>query len=138
MADFPFRPSPTSKIRIKPTSRSFSFGEYPVKSYKSISGAVVKRAFGNRAFNYRLQLEFANVSDSIVQAIFDHYHGQNGILNGFLIPSTVLSGLESELASRVRRPAGILWFYESAPKIQSVPPNLSTLTLSLIGELPYS
>jgi hypothetical protein len=137
MADFPSRPSATSRIIIKPTSRSFSFGEYPVKSYKSISGSVIKRAFGNRAFNYKLQLEFANVDDSIVRAIFDHYHGQGGILDGFRIPSRVLSGLESDLVTRLQQPSGILWFYEASPEVQSVPPDLSTVSLSLIGELAY-
>jgi hypothetical protein len=138
MADFPSAPSPTSRIRIKPTSRSFSFGEYPIKSYRSISGSVIKRAFGNRAFNYKLQLEFANVSDAIVSAIFDHYHGQGGPLNGFRIPSTLLSGMDSDLTQRIQRPTGVLWFYEAAPEVQSVPPDLSTISLSLIGELPYS
>jgi hypothetical protein len=137
MADFPSRASATSRIEIKPTNRSFSFGEYPIKSYRSISGAVLKRAFGNRAFNYSLQLEFANVSDAIVSVIFDHYHGQGGPLNGFRIPSTVLSGMDSDLAGRIQRPEGILWFYEAAPEVQSVPPDLSTISFSLIGELAY-
>jgi len=137
MADFPSRVSATSRIDIKPTNRSFSFGEYPIKSYRSISGAVVKRAFGNRAFNYSLQLEFANVSDAIVSVIFDHYHGQGGPLNGFRIPDTLLSGMDLDLIERLQQPTGILWFYEAAPEVQSVPPDLNTVSFSLIGELAY-
>ena len=138
MADFPSRASATSRIEIKPTNRSFSFGEYPIKSYRSISGSVVKRAFGNRAFNYKLQLEFANVSDAIVSAIFDHYHGQGGPLNGFSIPTNLLSGLDINLTVRLQQPNGILWFYEASPEVQSIPPDLSTISLSLIGELAYN
>jgi hypothetical protein len=137
MADFPSRVSATSRIDIKPTNRSFSFGEYPIKSYRSISGAVIKRAFGNRAFNYSLQLEFANVSDAIVSVIFDHYHGQGGPLNGFRIPDTLLSGMDLDLIERLQQPTGILWFYEAAPEVQSVPPDLNTVSFSLIGELAY-
>jgi len=137
MADFPSRVSATSRIDIKPTNRSFSFGEYPIKSYRSISGAVVKRAFGNRAFNYSLQLEFANVSDAIVSVIFDHYHGQGGPLNGFRIPNTLLSGMDLDLIERLQQPTGILWFYKAAPEVQSIPPDLNTVSFSLIGELAY-
>ena len=52
MADFP---------ALKPTARSFQLGEYPIKSYRAMSGAVVRRSFGNKPFGYTLDLEFANV-----------------------------------------------------------------------------
>ena len=97
----------------------------------------MKRAFGNRAFNYTLQLEFANVADNVVQAIFDHYHGQGGSLEGFNIPDSLLSGMEIDLMTRIQKPTGILWFYTEAPAVQSVPPDLSTISFSLIGELSY-
>ena len=138
MADFPRRTRGDVGIDIKPTSRTFSFGEYPIKVYRSASGAVLKRAFGNRAFNYALQLEFANVADNVVQAIFDHYHGQGGSLEGFNIPSNLFSGMEADMRLRIQQPAGVLWFYAEAPSVQSVPPDLSTISISLIGELPYN
>jgi hypothetical protein len=40
MADFP---------ALKPTARSFQLGEYPIKSYRAMSGAVVRRSFGEIA-----------------------------------------------------------------------------------------
>ena len=102
-----------------------------------MSGAVVKRSFGNKAFNYKLQLSFANVADEVVSAIFDHYHGQGGTLNGFAIRDNLLLGIEATLARKLQAPSGILWFYEAAPEVDSVPPDLSTITVSLIGELAY-
>jgi hypothetical protein len=47
MANFP---------ALKPTARSFQLGQYPVKTYRAMSGAVVRRSFGNKAFGYTLEL----------------------------------------------------------------------------------
>ena len=44
--------------KIKPTTRAFKLGSFPVKVYRALSGATVKRAFGNRATGYELQLGF--------------------------------------------------------------------------------
>jgi hypothetical protein len=138
MADFPSRTrGGTGRTIINPTSRSFTFGDYPIKEYRSLSGSVMKRAFGDRAFNYKLQLVFANVEQDVVASIFDHYHGQGGALEGFSIPSSLLSGYNDTITSRIQAPDRIQWFYEASPEVESVGPSLSTVSLSLIGELPY-
>jgi hypothetical protein len=54
MANFP---------ALKPTARSFQLGQYPVKTYRAMSGAVVRRSFGNKAFGYTLDLQFENVTE---------------------------------------------------------------------------
>lgn len=138
MADFPSRTrNGTGRTVIRPTSRSFTFGDYPTKEYRSLSGSVMKRAFGDRAFNYKLQLTFANVEQDVVASIFDHYHGQGGTLEGFAIPSSLLSGYNDTIINRIQAPERIQWFYEASPEVESVSTTLSTVSLSLIGELPY-
>lgn len=128
----------TGRTVIKPTSRSFTFGDYPTKEYRSLSGSVMKRAFGDRAFNYKLQLSFANVNQDVVAAIFDHYHGQGGTLEGFAIPSSLFDGYNDAITSRMRAPERVQWFYESSPEVESSSGGLSTVSISLIGELPYN
>lgn len=135
MADFPSRTNSGTGDLIKPTSRRFTIGAYPSKTYRSLSGAIVKRNFGNKASGYRLELSFDNVKEEVVTAIFDHYHGQNGITDGFTIPSTLFSGYDNAIISRMRAPLGIRWFYEEAPQVESVALALSTISLVLIGEL---
>jgi hypothetical protein len=49
---------------IKPTTRTFTMGDYPSKTYTSLSGVIFKRAFGNRQTGYTLNLTFRNIGDT--------------------------------------------------------------------------
>jgi hypothetical protein len=132
MADFP---------ALKPTARSFQLGEYPIKSYRAMSGAVVRRSFGNKPFGYTLDLEFANVEEATVNAICDHYNNQGGGTVGFTIPTSVFESYSSTLQGKVRAPAGangivfIEWLYAGPPSVKSVLRDVSTVTVKLIGEI---
>jgi hypothetical protein len=95
MANFP---------ALKPTARSFQLGQYPVKTYRAMSGAVVRRSFGNKAFGYTLELEFANVSEATVNTIIDHYNGQQGGTLGFAIATDVFAGYTITLQRQSAQP----------------------------------
>ncbi len=120
---------------LKPTARSFKPGDYPSKTYRALSGAIVKRSFGNRATGYELQLEFANISDSVLNQILDHYLGQKGTLTSFTLPTSVVAGYSTAVGNAIRVPDGIEWFYASAPEVQSVIKGISTVRVSFNGEL---
>jgi hypothetical protein len=90
MANFP---------ALKPTARSFQLGQYPVKTYRAMSGAVVRRSFGNKAFGYTLDLKFENVPEATVNTIIDHYNGQQGGTIGFAI-ATVFAGYSVTLQGK--------------------------------------
>lgn len=148
MADFPSRTNGGTGDLIKPSSRQFTIGDYPTKTFRSLSGAIVKRSFGNKASGYRLELTFENVAQPVVVAIYDHYHGQKGVTNGFAIPASLFSGYDQDqnflpgdqrydnrIISRINSNPGISWFYEQAPQIESVTLALSNVTVTLIGEL---
>jgi hypothetical protein len=126
MADFP---------ALKPTARSFQLGQYPVKSYRAMSGAVVRRSFGNKPYGYTLELEFANVPEATVNSICDHYNGQGGGTLGFTVPAAVFSGYSSTLQSKVRTPAGIEWLYVEPPSIRSELRDRSSISVKLVGEI---
>ena len=126
MANFP---------ALKPTARSFQLGQYPVKTYRAMSGAVVRRSFGNKAFGYTLDLEFANVPEATVNTIIDHYNGQQGGTLGFLLPSQPLFGYSSALQARVIDFPNIEWLYAEPPGISSVIKDISTVTVKLVGEM---
>jgi len=126
MADFP---------ALKPTSRSFQLGQYPIKTYRALSGAVVRRSFGNRPFGYTLELEFANVPEATVNSICDHYNGQGGGTLGFTVPTEVFAGYSSTLQGKVRTPAGIEWLYVEPPSVTSVIKDISSVTVKLVGEI---
>ncbi len=133
MADFPSQR--TNGRPLRPTDRSYSFGRYPTKPFRALSGAVVRRSFGNRAFEHTLDLQFANVPEDAVALIWDHYHEQQGDSEGFALPSTVLDGMQGAMAARLKQPANVLWHYAEAPTVQDGKAGLSTMSVRLVSEL---
>jgi hypothetical protein len=126
MANFP---------ALKPSARSFQLGQYPIKTYRAMSGAVVRRSFGNKAFGYTLDLQFENVGEDTVNTIIDHYNGQQGGTLGFAIATAVFAGYTVTLQGKVRNPSGIEWLYAEPPNVSSVIAGISTVTVKLIGEM---
>lgn len=126
MADFP---------SLKPTGRRISIGEYPVKIYRALSGKTIRRSFGNRPSGFSLELTYENVPESTVQAVINHYNTQAGQTTGFALPVEVFAGLNTTTIDLLRAPTQTLWFYSEAPTIEAVYRNISTISVSLIGDL---
>lgn len=123
---------------IRPTGRSYSPGQFPTKVYRGLSGATVKRVFGNRSFGHSIDLQFENISDADTKVILDHYYGQFGSYARFTLPDAVFSGMSTTLKGVVQTPINILWEYAEPPQVESVFDGRSTVTVRLIGELDYS
>lgn len=122
---------------IKPAERSFRLGQYPVKSYRALSGATVKRAFGNRAYGYELQLSFNNITDAVTAQLIDHYEATSGGFERFTLPAELFAGMSSTLANKIQSPTQIKWEYVNPPEVKSVINGRSTVTVDLAGELEY-
>jgi hypothetical protein len=122
---------------IKPSERSFRLGQYPVKSYRALSGATVKRAFGNRAYGYELQLSFTNITDTTTSQLIDHYTGTSGGFERFTLPAELFAGMDATLTSKIQSPTQIKWGYTAPPDVQSVISGRSTVKITLAGELDY-
>jgi len=126
MADFP---------ALTPTARNFQLGQFPVKTYRALSGAVIRRSFGNRPFGHTLDLQFENVPEATVNTIIDHYNTQGGGTLGFALPATVFAGYSTGLRNRAQNPTGIEWLYAEPPAISSVLKDRSSVTVKLVGEI---
>lgn len=120
---------------LVPTARSFKPGEYPIRTYRSQSGVVSKRIYGNKSSNYELKLTFDNVDDEIARTIVDHYNVVAPQLEGFNLPNAVFGGMGSGLQARIQAPSNIKWSYASAPEIRSVFADVSSIDVTLIGEI---
>lgn len=120
---------------LRPSQRRIVAGDYPTKTYRSLSGAIVKRNFGNRPFGYSLELEFQNIDEDSFASIWDHYHGQNGTSDGFTLPDDVFSGYQDATSARIKRESTLRWYYAEPPQIESGQNGLSTVTTRLVGEL---
>jgi len=129
---------------IRPTTRKFKMGDTPSAIYTSLSGAIFKRSFGNLKTNYTLDLTFKNIPDSTTEnfrsteAILTHYDGVDGTFSSFTIPDLVFAGVDSNVKGYIQAPTGIRWRYSKPPEVQSVQSNLSTVTVSLVGEIEAS
>lgn len=124
---------------IKPSRRNFTLGEYPIKVYRSLSGKAIRRSFGNKPYGAVLELSFENVKETVLTAIYDHYHGQGGTTIGFELSDNVIAGLSSGTAAKIKagNPANdgsTIWFYQETPQVESTYRDLSTITISLISE----
>jgi hypothetical protein len=120
---------------IRPSSRSFKLGAFPVKKYRTLSGVSVKRSFGNRPFAYELQLGFANIDDDTTASILNHYNNTSGGFSRFTLPDAVFSGVNSNLRNIARPSSSIRWEYAEPPQIESIIGGRSNVQVSLIGEI---
>ncbi len=120
---------------IKPSARRFTAGEYPVKTYRALSGKITKRSFGDKPFGHTIELTFENVGEVTVKSIIDHYNGQFGQTEGFALPVEVFAGLSSTVRGLIRNPDETLWFYAETPSVESVYRNISTVSVSLVAEI---
>lgn len=128
---------------MTPTSRKFQMGELPTKVYRSMSGAVVRRAFGNKKTNYTLDLEFKNIKDDVnvsqysgsVVAVLRHYDEANGTFESFTIPNRVFQGMGDATEAYIQAPSNISWRYAEPPNVTTVRCGLSTVQVKFIGEI---
>ena len=128
---------------MTPSSRKFGMGELPTKVYRSMSGAVVRRAFGNKKTNYTLDLEFKNIGDDVafrshsgtVKAVLSHYEDANGTFEAFSFPNRVFQGMGDDTEAYIQAPSNISWRYAEPPKVTSVRAGISTVQVKFIGEL---
>ncbi len=122
---------------IKPTTRAFKLGTFPVKTYRALSGATVKRAFGNRASGYELQLGFDNIPDATTEQLLAHYNGSSGGFDRFTLPADLFAGMTDTLRGYIQAPTSIRWEYAGPPEVQSVYTGRSRVSITLIGELDF-
>lgn len=126
---------------ITPSSRSFSAPVYPVTSYRSQSGTTTRRLWASAPSNARLSLSYNNISDTNARSLLDCYKNAFGSIEALSLPSAIFSGAETTLATFMSSPDLVLtWHFadDSPPKVDSVVPGRSSVTLELIASLDYS
>lgn len=126
---------------IRPMRRSLTFGEYPVKAYRALSGKVVRRSFGSRPYGAVLDLSFEGIDDIQLRDLFDHYNRQQGVTIGFDLPDEVFAGLSENMTARMRFLAidvpvspFIEWLYAESPTVETIFTGRSRVTIKLVGE----
>lgn len=120
---------------LKPTSRQYSPGDYPVKTYNANNGSEVRILYGSRPVNMTLDLTYTNITDSQANEFLTHYYEVQGTYQTFSIPSTseTFSGWTAGADSLNLVGTGAAWRYSEPPQQQSVRPGVSTVSVRLVG-----
>lgn len=131
---------------IKPTSRSFSPGEYPSTTFESLDGTKTHLRFGNKPVNAKLSLGFSNIEDDKVGLILKNYddvmsvydyikfsdaNGSAGIIDpgsGNLLRKEIHDDDELGITEK-----GLKWRYDGPPQVTSVYPGYSNVECKFVA-----
>lgn len=117
---------------LTPTSRDFEAGDYPIKAFRSQSGAEIRILYGGDRIDSKLSLSFANITDPQAQQFLTHFDETRGTYSTFSLPTAVLGGWSGDAAA-IDAPANTAWRYASAPRVASSGKGRSTVTVDLVA-----
>ena len=115
----------------KPSARNYEPGDWPVKTYNSMSGREIRIRYGDKRFNAKLSLEYQNIADTSADDFLAHYNQQFGTYKAFTLPTEVLSGWSG--TSYVPTETTMKFRYSKAPTVVSVRPGVSKVSVELTG-----
>ena len=123
--------------QLVPTSRQFDAGNFPVKTYLAQDGSEIQLLYGNRRVRMKLALVFQNISDEQAALFVQHFHDQRGTYRRFTLGRNndppALRGWEADKVYLSAGSWGSLWRYENSPRLDSVYPGVSTVSVNLIA-----
>lgn len=124
---------------LTPTARRFTPGIYPQRSFRTLSGVVARRTFGDSPYGAKLELEYSNVPDATVNTLLDHYHAQTAANARFRLSENVTAAMSIDVANELTGLAinrgNLRWEYEQPPQVESTRPGRYTVSITLLGEI---
>ena len=122
---------------IVPSTRNFSPGDFPVKTFKSQSGAETRILYGSKRTGMKLALSYRNISDANAELFLDHYHEMKGTYTTFVVGSQTgaKEGWEGNADALGADAWGSAYRYASPPKVTQVKPGISNVQVNLVGVL---
>jgi hypothetical protein len=117
---------------VTPSSRSYDPGNWPVKTFASMSGASVRIRYGNHRTGAVLNLSYDNLPDATAQQFLDHYAEVEGTFKSFALPVETMRGWSGGALSPGTH-ADSAYRYSSSPKVTNVRPGRSSVSVELQG-----
>ena len=121
---------------IKPTSRSYSPGDYPQVEFEAQNGVKTVIRYGKNRTGATLSLGFNNIEDSDAALILDNYVEVNRDWNyvnfnrGHMYAGVVWNDLQNYLAETE---SGLKWRYDGPPTVTSVYPGRSNVECKFVA-----
>lgn len=119
---------------LKPTSRTFAQGDYPIKTVQSQSGVETRILYGNRRTGMSLELTYDNITDTQAELFTTHYDETKGTYLTFTLPSQAKAGWTAA-ATTIDVVSGAAWRYEGPPTITAIQSGISSVQVKLKGVL---
>ena len=124
-------------IKHAPSSRQFDAGDFPVKAYKAQDGMEVRVLYGSKRTGQQLVLEYNAIPDTDAEQFLDHYIEQKGTFGAWAMTTDAGArrgwGGDYETLGVVG--SGNRWRYAGPPKITSVYPGVSNVSIALTAVL---
>ncbi len=77
---------------LKPSSRTYDPGSYPVKTFNAQNGKEHRILYGSERTGVKLSLAYANIGDPNAELFLDHYDEVQGTFQTFNLPNQALGG----------------------------------------------
>ena len=125
---------------IKPTSRNFEAGDWPVKIFRTQAGTESRILYGNQRRGQTLELAYQNVTDATAELFLDHYNEVRGTYGTFGLGDIAAgqgarSGWSGNYDALGAGASGASYRYEGPPRVESVKPGISNVSIKLIAVL---
>ena len=125
---------------IKPTSRSYTPGNYPQVEFVAQNGAKTVLRYGDKKVDAKLTLGFTNITDEQANEILEKYEEVNSVYDYIHFPSTsALAGI-NDLS--LRRKFGerdlsgntlLRYRFDGPPTVTSVRPGRSNVQCKFVA-----
>lgn len=121
-----------------PSSRELTVGEYSVKRFVTLGGAVVRRQYGTKPYDYRLVLEYGGeggIPDRDAAAIYSAWLTGFGATEPVALSDKTWGGADSEIPDAIDD--SIIWYFTKTPPVLDWQlPGYSRVRLTLRGRQP--
>lgn len=114
-----------------PTGARYRPPGFPVKIFRSVSGAAARILYGNKSSQAVLSLEFS-LDNSAAAEWMTAFEAARSTFDPVVVPVAVWEGAEA-IAGTI--PAHIVWFFASEPSIERLLLGRARVSVELIGDL---
>lgn len=118
-----------------PTSRSFSYGNYPVKTSQMMDGFETRILLGSKRTGVEMNLQYNNIADDLAKNFLDHFESQKGTYLTFDLPAGTTTGMSPSLAGVIPGVSDTQWRWAEPPAVTSVYPGVSSVSVKLVAVL---
>ena len=125
---------------LVPSSRSFSPGNWPIKTFRSQDGSETRILYGTKRTGMTLDLSYKNITDANAELFLDDYVARKGTYNTFTLGDAAdeaKGGWEgnADAIGNAYSTTGNQWRYAEAPKVTQVAKGISNVQVKLLGVL---